>query len=63
MKLHMNFQSLLSLISFCLFLCENQAIKRTYFIGIREELWDYAPGGYNNINGRPASQDEYVLLY
>ncbi|XP_062869627.1 ferroxidase HEPHL1 [Trichomycterus rosablanca] len=63
MELHVNSWCLFSLISFCSFIRENQGIKRTFFIGIREEHWDYAPGGYNHINGKSAAQDEHASVF
>lgn len=33
-------------------------VERTYYFGIREENWDYAPSGRNRINDKPVSQDE-----
>uniref|UniRef100_A0A8D2KXR2 Uncharacterized protein n=1 Tax=Varanus komodoensis TaxID=61221 RepID=A0A8D2KXR2_VARKO len=34
-----------------------QAATRTYFIGIREENWDYAPTGKNLITGQDLAED------
>ncbi|KAL2094395.1 hypothetical protein ACEWY4_009114 [Coilia grayii] len=37
--------------------------ERTYFIGIHEENWDYAPSGRNHINGKPVSEDEQASVF
>ncbi|XP_066512429.1 ferroxidase HEPHL1-like isoform X1 [Hoplias malabaricus] len=36
---------------------------REYNIGIREEDWDYAPSGKNQLNGLKFSEDENAALY
>uniref|UniRef100_A0A8B9JHN5 ferroxidase n=1 Tax=Astyanax mexicanus TaxID=7994 RepID=A0A8B9JHN5_ASTMX len=36
---------------------------RTYHIGIREEEWDYAPGGKNFISGLDISEDQYASVF
>ncbi|XP_063059110.1 ferroxidase HEPHL1-like [Engraulis encrasicolus] len=38
-------------------------VERTYFFGIREENWDYAPSGRNRINDKPVSQDEHASVF
>lgn len=35
-----------------------ECLKRTYYIAIREEDWDYSPTGRNLINNRSIEQDE-----
>lgn len=35
-----------------------ECLKRTYYIAIREENWNYAPSGRNLINNRSIEQDE-----
>ncbi|XP_043114841.1 hephaestin-like protein 1a [Puntigrus tetrazona] len=35
-------------------------LKRTYYMAIREEDWDYAPSGRNLINNRSVEQDEHA---
>lgn len=63
MDFHINRWCLFSLISFCTLVGQNEGITRTFFIGIREENWDYAPGGYNHITGKPFTQDEWVSIF
>ncbi|XP_053501810.1 ferroxidase HEPHL1-like isoform X1 [Ictalurus furcatus] len=63
MDFHINRWYLFSLISFCTLVGQNEGITRTFFIGIREENWDYAPGGYNHITGKPFTQDEHASLF
>ncbi|KAG9278253.1 hephaestin-like protein 1 [Astyanax mexicanus] len=36
---------------------------RTFYIGIREEEWDYAPGGKNFISGLDISEDQYASVF
>lgn len=40
-----------------------ECLKRTYYIAIREEDWNYAPSGRNLINNRSIEQDEYASVY
>ncbi|RXN25752.1 hephaestin 1 [Labeo rohita] len=40
-----------------------ECLKRTYYIGIREEDWNYAPTGRNLINGRSIQQDEHASVF
>ncbi|XP_072525444.1 hephaestin-like protein 1a [Salminus brasiliensis] len=40
-----------------------QCVTRTYYIGIREENWNYAPSGRNIISGLDISQDEHASLF
>ncbi|XP_027004663.2 ferroxidase HEPHL1-like [Tachysurus fulvidraco] len=63
MEYHINRRCLLSLITFCTLFGQNEGITRTFFIGIREENWDYAPGGYNRITGKPVTQDDDASLF
>uniref|UniRef100_A0A8C1KWX7 ferroxidase n=1 Tax=Cyprinus carpio TaxID=7962 RepID=A0A8C1KWX7_CYPCA len=37
-----------------------ECLKRTYYIAIREENWNYAPSGRNLINNRSIEQDEHA---
>lgn len=46
------------IVSFCIVFGQNKGITRTFYIGIQEENWDYAPGGYNHITGIPVTQDK-----
>uniref|UniRef100_A0A4W4GJQ2 Uncharacterized protein n=2 Tax=Electrophorus electricus TaxID=8005 RepID=A0A4W4GJQ2_ELEEL len=57
MSVHVSRWRLLKLFCICAIIAQNDGIKRTFFIGIREEKWDYAPGGYNRISGKPAAED------
>ncbi|KAI5629257.1 hephaestin-like protein 1 isoform X1, partial [Silurus asotus] len=41
----------------------NEGITRNFFIGIREENWDYAPGGYDHITGKLVTQDEHASFF
>ncbi|XP_060752141.1 ferroxidase HEPHL1-like [Tachysurus vachellii] len=63
MEFHINRRCFLSLITFCTLFGQNEGITRTFFIGIREENWDYAPGGYNRITGKPVTQDDHASLF
>ncbi|XP_053501525.1 ferroxidase HEPHL1-like isoform X2 [Ictalurus furcatus] len=63
MEFRVNRWCLFNLISFCTLVEKNEGITRTFFIGIREEDWDYAPGGYNHINGKPVTQNEHASLF
>ncbi|XP_067289216.1 ferroxidase HEPHL1 [Pseudorasbora parva] len=49
-----------SLSIFCVAIAQVSGINRTFFIGIQEENWDYAPSGQNLINGKPIAADEYA---
>ncbi|XP_069825746.1 ferroxidase HEPHL1 isoform X1 [Dendropsophus ebraccatus] len=40
-----------------------QSIIRTYYIGIAEEAWDYAPSGQNLMSGVNISEDEYASVF
>ncbi|XP_066442974.1 ferroxidase HEPHL1 isoform X2 [Eleutherodactylus coqui] len=40
-----------------------QSLTRTYYIGIVEEPWDYAPSGQNLISGRNISDDELASVF
>ncbi|KAG7322312.1 hypothetical protein KOW79_013658 [Hemibagrus wyckioides] len=42
---------------------QTEGITRTFFIGIREEIWDYAPGGYNRITGKPVTLDDHASMF
>ncbi|XP_053567602.1 LOW QUALITY PROTEIN: ceruloplasmin-like [Bombina bombina] len=37
--------------------------ERTYYIGIREIYWDYAPSGMNIISGKSINDDEHVSTF
>ncbi|KTF76328.1 hypothetical protein cypCar_00020492 [Cyprinus carpio] len=37
-----------------------ECLKRTYYIAIREENWNYAPSGRNLINNRSIEQDDHA---
>lgn len=43
---------------FCAVLAQVSGVERTFYVGIREEEWDYAPGGQNLINGKRIAEDE-----
>uniref|UniRef100_A0A8C9V2M8 ferroxidase n=1 Tax=Scleropages formosus TaxID=113540 RepID=A0A8C9V2M8_SCLFO len=36
---------------------------RTFYIGIREEMWDFAPTGRNTVTGRVIDQDQQASLF
>ncbi|XP_036602582.1 ferroxidase HEPHL1 isoform X1 [Trichosurus vulpecula] len=40
-----------------------EAVTRTYYIGIVEELWDYVPQGKNVITGKSFSEDKLATLF
>ncbi|XP_026138757.1 hephaestin-like protein 1 isoform X1 [Carassius auratus] len=40
-----------------------ECLKRTYYIAIREDFWDYAPSGRNLITNRSIDQDEHASLF
>ncbi|KAJ8280402.1 hypothetical protein GJAV_G00054140 [Gymnothorax javanicus] len=40
-----------------------ECITRNYYIGIKEELWNYAPTGKNLITGNPAVEDEQASVF
>ncbi|KAM4047114.1 ferroxidase HEPHL1 [Anomaloglossus baeobatrachus] len=40
-----------------------QSLTRTYYIGIVEEAWDYAPSGRNLISGLNISADEHASVF
>ncbi|KAK3522186.1 hypothetical protein QTP70_027002 [Hemibagrus guttatus] len=63
MDYHTNRWCLFGLISFCTLFGQNEGTTRTFFIGIREEAWDYAPGGYNLFTGKPVTQDDHASLF
>ncbi|CAN9501344.1 unnamed protein product [Ophioblennius macclurei] len=37
--------------------------ERVYFVGIREESWNYAPSGKNLLNGKAIEDDEYASQF
>nr|XP_015196687.1 PREDICTED: hephaestin-like protein 1 [Lepisosteus oculatus] len=41
----------------------HECITRTYYIGINEEIWDYAPSGKNLISGRKIGEDEHASIF
>ncbi|KAK1800490.1 hypothetical protein P4O66_005709, partial [Electrophorus voltai] len=63
MSVHVSRWRLLKLFCICAIIAQNDGIKRTFFIGIREEKWDYAPGGYNRISGKPAAEDTHASMF
>ncbi|XP_076876686.1 ferroxidase HEPHL1 [Brachyhypopomus gauderio] len=63
MTIHINRRWLLSIFCFCAIIGQNDAIKRTFFIDIKEENWDYAPGGYNRISGKSAADDPHASVF
>uniref|UniRef100_A0A673FRD1 ferroxidase n=1 Tax=Sinocyclocheilus rhinocerous TaxID=307959 RepID=A0A673FRD1_9TELE len=40
-----------------------ECLKRTYYIAIREEDWNYAPSARNLINNRSIEQDEHASVF
>uniref|UniRef100_UPI0010A077F5 LOW QUALITY PROTEIN: hephaestin-like protein 1 n=1 Tax=Podarcis muralis TaxID=64176 RepID=UPI0010A077F5 len=40
-----------------------EAATRTYYLGIVEENWDYAPSGENLITGQNLTEDEEAIVY
>ncbi|XP_077341097.1 ferroxidase HEPHL1-like [Lithobates pipiens] len=40
-----------------------QSLTRTFYIGIREEEWDFAPSGKNLITGQDISQDKLASVF
>ncbi|XP_066507693.1 ferroxidase HEPHL1 [Hoplias malabaricus] len=53
----------LALLSLSCLVEKNSAINRTFFIAIREENWDYSPGGLNRVNGKPAAEDQHASVF
>jgi len=47
-----------SLSILCAVIAQASGINRTFYIGIQEENWNYAPSGQNLINGKPIAVDE-----
>ncbi|XP_036392053.1 hephaestin-like protein 1a [Megalops cyprinoides] len=41
----------------------NECITRTYYIGIKEERWNYAPSRKNLITGTPIAGDEHASVF
>ncbi|KAI3373677.1 hypothetical protein L3Q82_022271, partial [Scortum barcoo] len=37
--------------------------ERVYYVGIIEDLWDYAPGGKNLLNGQDVENDEHAAVF
>lgn len=50
--------SFLLLVVFC-----SAERQRVYYIGIVEDLWDYAPSGKNLLNGKDIADDEWVRMW
>lgn len=46
---------------FCAVIAQVSGINITFYIGIQEENWNYAPSGQNLINGKPIAADEWDL--
>uniref|UniRef100_A0AAY4ACI6 ferroxidase n=1 Tax=Denticeps clupeoides TaxID=299321 RepID=A0AAY4ACI6_9TELE len=40
-----------------------EGLNRTYCIGVREVVWDYAPSGTNLVSGRPVTTDEHASVF
>ncbi|KAJ8412613.1 hypothetical protein AAFF_G00129490 [Aldrovandia affinis] len=40
-----------------------ESITRTYYIGIKEESWNYAPSGQNQITGKDIAEDELASVF
>lgn len=62
-------QTLRLLVSFLLFVVFTAAKEtrsgkeRVYYIGIIEDVWDYAPGGKNLLNGKDIADDRWVWIW
>ncbi|XP_030648847.1 hephaestin-like protein 1 [Chanos chanos] len=54
---------ILGLLTVYILVDRDEAVVRTYFIGITEESWDYAPSGHNRINGKPVAEDEHASVF
>uniref|UniRef100_A0A8C2IK92 ferroxidase n=1 Tax=Cyprinus carpio TaxID=7962 RepID=A0A8C2IK92_CYPCA len=52
-----------SLSIFCAVIIQVSGINRTFYIGIQEEDWNYAPSGHNLITGKPIAVDEYASVF
>uniref|UniRef100_A0A3B4DAU7 ferroxidase n=1 Tax=Pygocentrus nattereri TaxID=42514 RepID=A0A3B4DAU7_PYGNA len=63
MEVRVNGWWLLCLLSFCCATGQNTGVNRTFYIGIREEIWDYCPGGLNRVNGKTAVEDEHASVF
>ncbi|KAL7871849.1 hypothetical protein SRHO_G00068320 [Serrasalmus rhombeus] len=63
MEVRVNGWWLLCLLSFCCVTGQNTGVNRTFYIGIREEIWDYCPGGLNRVNGKTAVEDEHASVF
>uniref|UniRef100_A0A7N6BX88 ferroxidase n=1 Tax=Anabas testudineus TaxID=64144 RepID=A0A7N6BX88_ANATE len=37
--------------------------ERVYYVGIIEDLWDYAPSGKNLLNGKDIEEDEHAYIF
>uniref|UniRef100_A0A672QUV2 ferroxidase n=1 Tax=Sinocyclocheilus grahami TaxID=75366 RepID=A0A672QUV2_SINGR len=48
---------------FCAVIVQVSGINRTFYIGIQEENWNYAPSGHNLIIGKPIAVDEYASVF
>ncbi|XP_056141515.1 ferroxidase HEPHL1 [Lampris incognitus] len=46
-----------------LLVAEGAGKERVYYIGIVEDLWDYAPSGRNLITGAQVANDEYASVF
>ncbi|XP_072514290.1 ferroxidase HEPHL1 [Salminus brasiliensis] len=53
----------LGLLSLCSVIGRSSGITRTFFIAIREEEWDYCPGGVNHVSGKSAAEDEHASVF
>uniref|UniRef100_A0A8C2JJY9 ferroxidase n=1 Tax=Cyprinus carpio TaxID=7962 RepID=A0A8C2JJY9_CYPCA len=52
-----------ALVTAVIALQQAECLKRTYYIAIREEDWNYAPSGTNLINNRSIEQDEHASVF
>ncbi|KAI4893109.1 hypothetical protein NFI96_020634, partial [Prochilodus magdalenae] len=52
-----------SLTALALCFTVGECVTRTYYIGIREEDWNYAPLGKNVVNGKAVTEDEHASVY
>uniref|UniRef100_A0A3B4GZ41 Hephaestin-like 1b n=1 Tax=Pundamilia nyererei TaxID=303518 RepID=A0A3B4GZ41_9CICH len=50
-------------LKFTLTVVTSRGRERVYYVGIIEDLWDYAPSGKNLLNGKDIEDDEHASIF
>ncbi|KAI1893976.1 hypothetical protein AGOR_G00129200 [Albula goreensis] len=60
---HLHSQWILHLLALYLTFPISESVTRTYYIGIKEETWNYAPSVKNLITGNPIEEEEHASVF